>query len=289
MSCSIFKTTSPMETVSMPRSCKDFLALFNDGVNRDAIPSFVKEDNHITFITAFWYVFQSYVKNGAKLTFFTPNNAILVHGCSLEDAYDEVRIMGELPELGKRDVPKHQIVNLFATLVEIVNPFYEVFCFRIVKDVDGNVLKPSFTVGVANSTGTSFVADWGSSCLRICDGTTGVFLTEAYVIEAIFNDLASHGDDKYDTYVSTISSYVDQHIPHVSRDTIPFRFTGVWRENKDWFTLLKTKLIAVGFTDVKILSTTDEGKMEARAATTISSAHGVVFAAGGGSTQVTLA
>jgi exopolyphosphatase/pppGpp-phosphohydrolase len=49
------------------------------------------------------------------------------------------------------------------------------------------------------------------------------------------------------------------------------------------------KLNAVGFTDVEILSTTDEGKMEARAATTINSSNGVVFAAGGGSTQVTLA
>ena len=276
-----------MPTQSVALSCKEFFRQFNVGVNRDALPLFVEGDNHITFITAYWYVFQAYVKNGAVLTFFTPNNSPLVHGCSLEDAYDEVRIMAELPELGKRDVPKHQIVNLFATLVEVVNPFYEVLCFRIVKDVDGKVLKPSFTVGVANSTGASFVADWGSGGLRICDGTTGVFLTEDYVIEADFKDPESHKE--YDTYVSTICSYVDHHIPDESKDKIPFRFTGVWREKTDCFTLLKSKLSEVGFTDVTLLSTTDEGFMEARAATTISSAHGVVFAAGGGSTQVTLA
>ena len=268
------------QTQSVPLSYKEYFEQFDEGVNRDAIPRFVEGNRIIVFITAFYHVLAPY-----PLTFVSDDKSDDVASCTLGKARDEVHGMAQLPQLGDRDVPLKQLKNFFDTLVEVMDSSSIVYCIRNILQ-GGRLRKPSFVGGVAATAEKRprYMVDGGSGGFRFCNVETGAYVTEKYAVPVNFTQ------PEYENYVSGLVEYAEKHLPGEPKESIPIRLTGAWRTlDEELLNYLISMLIAAGFTDVMLLSSTDEGFMEAASAAAIIEADkpAIVFASGRASTQTT--
>lgn len=285
MGCSYSKYKISGNTYEI--TIENFFLYFDKGINKQVLENIIEPNQPIILINDFWNLFKSYINNGASLSFFIPKNGELNDYCSLITAYDDVRTMDELMNNDDTCIKKHQIVNFFATLKELVEIDVGVLCFNTVRD---GILEisPSYTITLSKNIGCSFICTIDSDRIYISYGSSGVKLAGDDIVNADFTKEIAHTDEYYTTYINSLIAYVNQHLLTIQKKNIPIRFIGWWRENKNFLNNFKKKLIESGFINTDILSIDEEYEQESASSSIISSTPANVFTSRNNYTNITV-